>query len=355
MAHDVFISHAHKDKQFAHAICKKLESARIKCWIAERDISIGEDWTEATRNAIGSSHVMVLLLSENANAAAHMEREMAHAFYTKRVIVPLRLTETLPRRDFLFYLGTVRFFDAFGPPAEEHLEALTTAIHGLIQGRTPARVEMSLRRAEGAAAGSSFSESWIGALQASHYRTLGVLKYIGIAASLVCVVWLFWFMHQPKERQPSLGESHSQGSQSGSPQASEDAAPRPAYTFTRFGLWVAANAGTTPSVQQGPQDAPSVAQGTQPTDGTSFPQQSAEQKAPEEAQNIQTYDDASNPVPRDPLRFANRREGHRGKSRPKGHEQRVNQTLGRRIARLKSRLITRWHQFLARNRDLGNR
>ena len=79
MARDVFISHAHKDKQMAEVICEKLESAQVKCWIAQRDMPVGGDWTEATRNAIGSSHLMVLLLSENANAAAHIEREMAHA------------------------------------------------------------------------------------------------------------------------------------------------------------------------------------------------------------------------------------------------------------------------------------
>src|SRR5580693_5447623 len=130
MAHDVFISHAHKDKQLADAICEKLESAQVKCWIADRDISIGEDWTEATRKAIGSSHVMVLVLSENANAAPHIEREIAHAFYTGRRIVPLRLTDTLPRSDFLFYLSNVRWFDTVSPPAEQDLEALTANING---------------------------------------------------------------------------------------------------------------------------------------------------------------------------------------------------------------------------------
>lgn len=102
MAHDVFISHAHKDRNIANAICEKLEAARVKCWIAERDISAGEDWTKATRDAIGSSRVMVLILSENANVAPHIEREIAHAFYTNRTILPVRLTKTPPRRDFLF-------------------------------------------------------------------------------------------------------------------------------------------------------------------------------------------------------------------------------------------------------------
>ena len=91
MKHDVFISHAHKDKGIADAICGKLESAGLKCWIATRDISAREDWTEATQKAIGSSRVIVVVLSENANAAPHIEREIAHAFYMRRIIIPFRL------------------------------------------------------------------------------------------------------------------------------------------------------------------------------------------------------------------------------------------------------------------------
>ena len=121
MAHDVFISHAHKDKRIVDAICKKLESAQIRCWIAGRNISAGEDWTEATRKAIGSCPLMILVLSENANASPHIEREIAHAFYTGRQIIPVRLTNTLPKRDFLFYLGSARCLDSFGLPAEEPL------------------------------------------------------------------------------------------------------------------------------------------------------------------------------------------------------------------------------------------
>ena len=121
MTHDVFIGHARKDKSIVDVICEKLESAGVRCWIAARDISASEDWTAATRKAIGSSRVMILVLSENANAAPHIEREIAHAFYTGRIIIPLRLADTLPRRDFLFYLGNVRWFNAFSPHAEQHL------------------------------------------------------------------------------------------------------------------------------------------------------------------------------------------------------------------------------------------
>src|SRR5580693_8419993 len=139
MAHDVFISHALRDKNFATTICEELESSQVKCWIAGRDISAGDEWSEAIRKAIGSSLVVVLVLSENANAATHMEREIAHAYYAKRVILPVRLTATPPRREFLFYLGNVRWFDAFNAPAEQHLDALAASIKEMTPCRTVSR------------------------------------------------------------------------------------------------------------------------------------------------------------------------------------------------------------------------
>ena len=186
MENDVFIIHAHKDKSIADAICGKLESSHLKCWIPAPDISAGEDRAEATRNAIGSSHVIVLVLSENANAATHIEREIAHAFYTRRIIIPFRLGETFPRREFLFYLGNVPWLNAVSPPAEEHLEALTARIQGLMTGSAAAGNALTQSERKKTST-LSFSNSWFGDLRASHYRTLGILKWVGIT-TLFCAV-----------------------------------------------------------------------------------------------------------------------------------------------------------------------
>ena len=166
----VFISHAHKDKSIADAICEKLESAQVSCWIAVRDVSGSEDRTDATRKAIGSSHVVVLVMSGNANAAPHVEREIAHAHYTGRSIVPLRLNNTLPRRAFLFYLENVRWFDAFNPPTDDQLEALTARIKSLMPVCTVASSANPFHNATATKPRVKLSKSWIGALQASHYR-----------------------------------------------------------------------------------------------------------------------------------------------------------------------------------------
>jgi hypothetical protein len=41
MAHDVFISYSSHDKPIADAVCAGLEAAKIRCWIAPRDMLPG--------------------------------------------------------------------------------------------------------------------------------------------------------------------------------------------------------------------------------------------------------------------------------------------------------------------------
>jgi hypothetical protein len=261
MEHAVFISHALKDKSIADAICAKLEAAEIKCWMAARDIVADEDWTAATRNAIASSRVIVLVLSENANAAPHIERELAHAFYARRTILTFRLAGTIPPRDFLFYLGNLPWLNAVSPPSEKQLDALTARIKGLLSGST-----VIPSQGAGKTTGKlTFSNSWIGALQASHYRTLKILKWVAITTCFFAGFWLLWLAFRPAQEQLSLAESHlgpmSQGSnlspKSSPPPAGGDAsASTPTYAYTRFGLWQPANPDSMPSEQHGPPGTP---------------------------------------------------------------------------------------------------
>ena len=253
MAHDVFISHAYRDKPIAVAICKRLESAQVGCWIAERDVSAGGDWTEATRNAIASSRVMVLLLSENANAAPHIERGIAHAFYTKRAILPVRLTETPPKRAFLFYLGNARWFDAFPSPPEQHLEELAASINGIVQGQTITRdVKLPHLVPNEARKTLEYSDSWMGALRASHYGALNILKRIAIVAALLAAIAVLGFVYlQMKDGafQQESGVPTVNSVPNASPKGTADssASSNPAYTYTRLGLWVSSNASPSPS------------------------------------------------------------------------------------------------------------
>jgi TIR domain len=340
MSHDVFISHARKDKGIADAICEKLESGQVRCWIADRDISAGEDWTEVTRNAIGSSRVMVLVLSENANAAPHIEREIAHAFYTGRMIIPLRVTDTLPRRDFLFYLGNVRCFDAFSPPAEHHLEAFTASINGMVRGPTANSATVPPDRQNTETKKFHFSDSWIGALQASHYRTLELLKRAAIATALIGIGLLLWFgPWQTKEEIP-LAQENPPAPLSGpgtapDPRAqvsTDTAASKPTYTYSRFGLWVAPKNQTTTS-NQPPAD-PSTSSVSQPSTAAASGASDPDQKEAAGAKSVEDLEGASVNRPR----LTSRQEVHRRKGRPKHHTRKVASSDESLVAHIKRRL-----------------
>jgi len=254
MAYDVFISHARKDKKIADAICGKLESANVRCWIAPRNISPGEDWTKAIRHAIGSTRVVILVFSENSNAAPHLGREIANAFYAGRIIIPFRLGNAHPQRDFLFYLGNARWVESVDPPAEQNLEALTSCIKGMLAGVAAPCSELSAQGARKKAANLLKSS------QDHQIRT--ILKRVGATAAVAAVVWLLWLASGQIKHDASTEESNSGSMSSGRstslnspPQTRGDAsASTPHYAFTRLGLWVAVNASPTPLVQPGAQD-----------------------------------------------------------------------------------------------------
>ena len=300
MAHQVFICHALRDRAFVVAICKSLESAQVKCWIAGRAISSGEDWTEATRNAIASSRLMVLVLSENANAAPHLEREIAHAFYTKRPIFPVRITDTPPKRDFLFYLGNVRWFDAFNSSPEQYLEELTGSIRGILHGPIISRdIKRPPRMAEEARKTSQYQDSWMGALGASHYGSLEILKRIAIGAALLAAIgllWVFYSQMKPGQSPPgddiqTINSTRRITANSTIQGPADSSASKPNYTYTRLGLWVPSSAGSTPSREDRSYVAQSIATPAPSTSPPPFPDTNLEQKAADDQEASVAHDE----------------------------------------------------------------
>jgi hypothetical protein len=101
------------------------------------------------------------------------------------------------------------------------------------------------------------SDSWFGALEASHYRTFGFLKWLGITTFLCAVLLFVWFVLQQTEEWASMAENrhrvadHSLSlSPTPSPQVGSDALEsKRATSFTRFGLWQTPNVSHTPAVQ----------------------------------------------------------------------------------------------------------
>ncbi len=130
--HDVFLSYSSKDKNWADATCAVLERHGIRCWIAPRDITPGDDWGAAIIKGINGSRMMVLIFSGHANASAQVRREVERAISRGMSVLPVRVENVLPKGALEYALGITHWLDAFTPPIERHLESIARSVQTLL-------------------------------------------------------------------------------------------------------------------------------------------------------------------------------------------------------------------------------
>ena len=132
MAHDVFVSYSSHDKPTADALVARLEAARLRCWIAPRDILPGMEWGEAIIDGIHRSRVMVLVFSASANASPQIRREVERAVNRGIPIIPFRIEEVMPSRSLEYFLSSPHWLDALTPPVEAHIQRLAEAVRAML-------------------------------------------------------------------------------------------------------------------------------------------------------------------------------------------------------------------------------
>lgn len=128
----VFICHSSQDAESAKRICAYLEAGQIECWIAPRDVGLGEDYAEAIIQAIQRATVMLLVLSTGANQSRHVKNEIERAVSKGKIILPVRVEDVLPKGALELHVATCQWIDAFVPPLERGLSRLSDSILALI-------------------------------------------------------------------------------------------------------------------------------------------------------------------------------------------------------------------------------
>jgi hypothetical protein len=143
MAHDVFISYSSEDKLAADALCGALEAARIRCWMAPRDVVPALSYSGQITRAIKASRVMVLIFSEHSNVSAAVLAEVELAANAGVHILNFRVDASPLSDDLLFYLQHRHWLDALTPPMEQHHARLVQMIQRLLApSSTPKEEEL---------------------------------------------------------------------------------------------------------------------------------------------------------------------------------------------------------------------
>ena len=129
----VFLSYSHTDKEQADAVCVRLESANIKCWMAPRDISPSKDWAEEIIDAINAIDVMVLIFSSHSNNSPQVRREIERAVHKGLIVLPFRIEDVTPCKSLEYYISTQHWLDASSGSFDKHLDILYNCVKALIK------------------------------------------------------------------------------------------------------------------------------------------------------------------------------------------------------------------------------
>ena len=215
MAHDLFISYSSDDKPIADATCAKLEARRIRCWIAPRDIEVGQKFGEAITRAISTSRAVVLVFSGSVNRSKWVCRELERAVHHGLPIFPLRVEDVPLSDEISLYLAGQHWLDALTPPLEQHLERLADSVAAVLQLPPPPGPEKATSPADVIAASTKRkrpSRPWMIRVAAPI-----LVAVIGVLALLV--IWRA--THPVKDEESGLEP----------PATSRDAIPEPETVF----------------------------------------------------------------------------------------------------------------------------
>lgn len=166
MTYDVFVSYSTQNSRVANRVRQRLEAEGMACWMAPWSIPDGQYYTGVIVDAIGSSRVMLLLLSPDANASNYVLREVEQAARNNLLIVAVVIEKTEVRPELRFYLDPIQQrVDAFAAPFRRWIDEVVKNIRKALDAATASSASMppgARGQASLAADAKEVNEAWKG-------------------------------------------------------------------------------------------------------------------------------------------------------------------------------------------------
>jgi len=124
----VFVSYASQDAAVAVAVVDAVERHGVACWIAPRDVKAGALYADAIVRAISDAKALVLVLSANSVASAHVGKEVERASSKRRPLIALRIDEAPLSPALEYFLGESHWVDARAAGMDAALTKLIAAV-----------------------------------------------------------------------------------------------------------------------------------------------------------------------------------------------------------------------------------
>ena len=134
---DVFLSYEHTSKLVADNIVSTLESKKIRCWYAPRDVRGG--YAGSIMEAIAECRVFVIVLTQRSSQSPQVLNEVEAAYGRVMAgglpIIPFRLDNDLLSDEMQYYVKRLHWIDASSGGLDDAIESLAHQIFELLPDR----------------------------------------------------------------------------------------------------------------------------------------------------------------------------------------------------------------------------
>lgn len=125
----IFMSHSSRDADKMVLLANRLEERGFTCWLAPRDIPMGNEFAEQLVKAIEDCDLMLVLLTEHSNNSQHVVREINHAVDRRKPILPVIIGDFPLSKSMQYYLSHTQWLVIpKNTPFETCLEDIENAI-----------------------------------------------------------------------------------------------------------------------------------------------------------------------------------------------------------------------------------
>ncbi|MDE5602033.1 MAG: toll/interleukin-1 receptor domain-containing protein [Clostridia bacterium] len=136
---DLFISYAQPNKDIANYVVEKIEKRGYKCFIAPRDITLGNDYAGEIIKGISNCTAVLLVYSEHSDRSGYVLREVNSAVSRNKTIIPLRIENFVPSEAMEFYLGVTQWLDAYPRILDVHLDDIISIFTSIQNRENPTK------------------------------------------------------------------------------------------------------------------------------------------------------------------------------------------------------------------------
>lgn len=132
--HDIFISHANEDHDaIAEPLCRYLEDAGFRCWIAPRDIPLGDPFSARLTRGITRCRCVLVIQSRHANKNdCWVVDEVIAARQADKRIVVIRTDDAPVSEGLAIVVAQRQGFDVRGKPVEQWAQQLIDGLRDVL-------------------------------------------------------------------------------------------------------------------------------------------------------------------------------------------------------------------------------